>query len=757
MLSVALLIVAMPVIHAQPRTWPQTPQEARWQGSDAWREADFAVLASELSPAVLISSKASSVRLFAGLAQWGVGGPAMVAFHGGDRAQVRLAPARVRGEEMAQPWLLVAFAGAPGWQWDLPWLVVLQHRPRAVFVSDEGLNLDFDGPAGFVAVMPLHGAWKMPISEAGLPGRSEDDRLESGEPWSWAESKSLPNLTAERCDRLSRALRYWPLNCREEIQVVPGADTLRVRCQFEYVEITDDWGTEGIKTAPLPPTLGLALRTGFPADASKSIDEMELEISSAYGECPAQEGDSYTIDFPFLQYVNETETQRPPNTDDPIVALAAEQVADRMIRKFTDGEEDRIWDHGGDGNYCWQVMGDRYYAKALAYTPEPARSNAIQSMRSYVRNWVLNADNGKYKRFRGKLILEGPGIGNWGGYDDSGKFSSNTLETLWWYAHCTGDWDIIRERWDTIQQLFITPREIRWRGVGRDAIAEMGDEAAPPLCIARMAYQIGDMDMYAYASYIFMRELVHLWVKTHPACGEYFRYFAPWHNMEPMDGRLFLTNLWGDIAGWQIDGPDYPRQTGERQYRNRWVRFGHEDVARFFRDHMGDIVREELDWWATRQDSPYKPGNSTAHIAPSMEQLRSLLLNESPEELAKLTPMQEARIGRAADAISYYLSFVRTGRPAQQTRLIPKDLPISPWILGLEREYDGSDGCLVVRVSTKEGHWPVLSDWGWKPPREAADLPGAKRWSYGQIIGGDTPPELEWERLSWTTNVWYND
>ena len=120
MLSVALLIVAMPVIHAQPRTWPQTPQEARWQGSDAWREADFAVLASELSPAVLISSKASSVRLFAGLAQWGVGGPAMVAFHGGDRAQVRLAPARVRGEEMAQPWLLVAFAGAPGWQWDLP-------------------------------------------------------------------------------------------------------------------------------------------------------------------------------------------------------------------------------------------------------------------------------------------------------------------------------------------------------------------------------------------------------------------------------------------------------------------------------------------------------------------------------------------------------------------------------------------------------------------------------------------------------------
>jgi hypothetical protein len=60
-----------------------------------------------------------------------------------------------------------------------------------------------------------------------------------------------------------------------------------------------------------------------------------------------------------------------------------------------------------------------------------------------------------------------------------------------------------------------------------------------------------------------------------------------------------------------------------------------------------------------------------------------------------------------------------------------------------------------VRVSTKEGHWPALSDWGWKPPKEAGDLPGAKRWTYGQIIAGDAPPDLKWERLSWTTNVWY--
>lgn len=745
MISLALLGALAATGWAQPSPWPDSSPEPRWRPTDSWRDADFAVLSSELSSAVLISCKSSTLRLFAGLDQWGVGGPTRLAVRGPDGLEDLTPPATVEGKDMRQPWLYVSFRGSGGWdQWDEPWLVVLQHRPTRAVADASGLRLEFAGEAGFIVAMPLYGAHKLiPIEGA--------DGYEA--PGKQAQAALAPMAAADRCEVWSRILRYWPLNAREEVKIVPGKDTLRLRCTVEHVEVKDDWGTRGLRTAPLPPTLALALKTGFPARVSGQ--EQTVGLPSAYGPYMAVRGNSYTIDFPLLQYVNETETQQPPNMDDPIVALAAQEVARRMERKFTDGELERIWDHGGGNNYCWQAMGDRYYAKALAYAPEQAGDNAKACMAKCVRQWVLN--EAKYKPFRGKLILEGPGIGNWGGYDDSGKFSSNILETLWWYAHCTGDWDVIRERWDTVQKLFVTPRECRWRGFGRDAIAEMGDEAAPPLCMARMAYQIGDMDMYAYASYVFVRELVHLWVKTQPECGEWFRALQPWHNMERMDGRLFLTNLWGDVAGWQIDGPDYPDQTGERQYRNRWVRFGNEDVARFFRDHMGQIVREELDWWATREDSPYKPGQSTAHIAPSLEQLRSLLLNESPEELAKLTPMQDARIGRAADAISYYLSFIRIGRPTQYTRLIPEDLPTSPWILGLERESDGSDSCLVVRVSTKEGHWPVLSDWrAWKPPKAPADLPGADRWSYGQIIAGDAPPDLRWERLSWTTNVWYN-
>jgi len=759
--ALAILTAGVAGCSAELPQWPATSPLPRWQPSDAWRNSDFAVLQSELTPAVLIWSKSNTLRLFANLGQWGLGGPTLLGARvgkGDPALWLRMAPPgdqmEVSGDRLTAPWLLVSFRKSLGWEeWDVPWVVVLQHRPVRVGIAEDGLALEFGAEAGYVVAMPLCGAFKrntLPAETRWPPLTDRADYLQVLRP---EDTEPVNPRVFGLCDAWSLLLLRWPLSCREDLQVVPQEDVLRVRGACAFVPIEDDWGTEAVEATPLPPTLALALTTELPASVHEPTVWLPPFLPTPYGPYIMTEGDTYTIDFP-IRHLNQTETQQPPNLDDPIVALAAQQVAERMQQKFTDGSEERIWDHGGGGNYCWQVMGDRWYAKALAYTPEPARSNAKACLAAYMRDWVLN--EAKYKPFRGKLILEGPGIGNWGGYDDSGKFSSNILETLWCYAYYTGDWDLIRERWDTILKLFVTPRECRWRGFGRDAIAEMGDEAALALCLARMAYQIGDMDTYAYAAYIYTRECVHLWVKTKPECAEWFRGLQPWHSVEPMQGPLFLTNLWGDVAGWQIDGPDYPKETGERQYRNRWVRFGNEDVGAFLRETVGeDTLRKELDWWLTREDNPYKPGVSTAHIAPSMEQLRSLLLNESPADLAKLTPIQDAKIGRAADAISYYCSFVRTGRPTQYTRLVPTDLPDSPWMLGLERESDGSDGALVVNVLSKDGQWPTICDWGWKPPKNAGDLPGADCWPYGQIIAGDTPPTLKWERLNWVTNVRY--
>src|SRR5213075_946345 len=115
------------------------------------------------------------------------------------------------------------------------------------------------------------------------------------------------------------------------------------------------------------------------------------------------------------------------------------------------------------------------------------------------------------------------------------------LESIWAYAHFTGDWDLLKERWGLVRKLFSTPARGRWASFGCDAVAALGDEAAPSLAIARMAYKVGDVDTYNYGCYMFVRELVSQYAKQRGA--SYFRRHQPWHSMEFMDEQVYLASI----------------------------------------------------------------------------------------------------------------------------------------------------------------------------------------------------------------------
>jgi hypothetical protein len=470
-----------------------------------------------------------------------------------------------------------------------------------------------------------------------------------------------------------------------------------------------------------------------------------------------EDADGVDATFHVLQYVNETEASDPPQIEaDPSVAAALKKLQETAKGKFRNPDK-YDYDHGGLGNFCWAIMGDLWYAKALPYYDEATRPVALASLRKYFHDDVLVPARFKEREYpkgsgRTYLILEGPGIGSWGVLGDAGKFSSNLLETLWAYAHFTGDWDLLKERWPTVQKLFCTPPESSWVSFGRGAIAEMGDEAAPCLALARMAYKVGDMDTYNYASYMFARELVHHWIKQRGA--GYFRQNQPWHSMEFMPEEVYLTNLWGDIAGWQIDGPTYPAKTGERQYTNRWVRFKNEDVGRFYREHLAADVRKEMDLLAGRWE-PKRRNVNDSHIMPSLVQLRSLLLNEKPADLAKVAA-PETFGGPASGVIASCLAVLRTSHPTRLERLIPAGPP-SPFVAGLERDSAGPSNYLVqaVQPSTKEGAgakdakpaWPRVTWWAWKTSSKA-------RWNVGQVTPvteGDPASPAKQVPLNWNT------
>ncbi len=723
--------------------------------SPAWPQARFYCLQTELSPAILCHSTARYLGLFTPVADSGLGPPSHLAFitHSGPRPFKNGQP--LDAGEMDECWVLVWYAGAKGWtNWDSPWAVFLQHKPVTMKLDATGLHLEFPQAAGDVVLLPLYGYDKAPLegkdflAAHGLPGR----KIKT---WKWADF--IPREPLMRVRYWASVLREFPVYCEDSFSVDRARDTVTIRQRFQWLSIEDDWHTKHLKLAPVSPPLAQAtMDQQFPVRFSKPV--ADLDLPTPYGPYMGVEGvDQFDATFHVLQYVNETEaTELPPANAPPVVQAALERLRQTARQKFPRPDSYK-YDHGDLGNFCWAIMGDLWYAKALPYYDPATRTNALASLRRYFHDDVLVANRFKLREYPNGsghtyAILEGPGIGSWGVLGDAGKFSANMLETLWAYAHFTGDWELLKERWDLVKKLFTTPAETRWAGFGRDAIAEMGDEAAPCLAMARMAYKVGDLDMYNYACYMFARELVHHYLKQRGA--GYFRRHQPWHTMEAMDEEVYLTNLWGDTAGWQIDGPHYPAN-GDRQHRNRWVRFKNEDVGRFYRDYLREDVRRELDLLQQRWE-PKRRYQNDSHIMPSLVQLRSLLLNETPDELAKVaTPEQFT--GPPSGVIASCVSILRTSHPTRYKRLIPKGAA-SPFVAGLEREVAGPNVYLVQAVQstvedktakTSRAIWPLMS-WGrtWRTPT-------GQRWTFGQVqpVREGAPAGVQVIPLNWNSQA----
>jgi len=766
--TLLLLALATVATAAAPtRLSPMSPKQAPETTLAEWQKQRFGVLTTELSPAVVVHCRAEGLGFFRNLAQWGLGGPSFVAVPTAAGVGVLR-----RGEPvptaMREAWLLCWFHGAEGWtRWDVPMLLVLQHLPSSIALADDGLTLRFPKQAGLVAVMPLYGFFKVPLGKEtdylanhGLP--SKGLRTDA-----WA--KGLPKTVVERCRYWAQALRRVPVHCREEFAL--DGDELVIRSTFTWLPIDDDWDTPPRRLAPLSPALALARWAGrhvakkpFPMTLPDKLSDPDL--FTPYGPYVGVEGaDGHTVRMKVLRYIHEALEPEPPDLErHPAAAPVLQGLRLRLAGKFRTTKWQQTWDHGGPPNYCWQVMGDRWYAKVIPYLEPEMQERVKAVLRDYVAEFVLQEKH--YKPFKGMLLLVGPGIGTWGGYNDAGKFSSNLLESLWNFAHYAGGWDVIKARWPMVLRFFITPLVCDWKSMGRYAIAEMGDEAAPPLALARMAHKVGDRDTYAFASYVFARELVHHYVKQVGA--PYFRRHQPWHSDEFLPEEVYLTNMWGDLASWQIDGPTYPEHQRARQYNNRWVRFSCEEVARFYRDLFPTEVRAELDLLTQRAKgtqpvgTPYRLHKDAAHISASIVRLRAMLLGESPEHLLKLSPPAAWR-GRAADLTAMRLPLLRNTRPAKWTQLIPPAK--TDFTLGLERAIPSTrHATLALVCNAPTGNKvpeavrdvPFLRWWGWPVPKpiKVRRWRAGTFWSFGQILPeGPRPTAAETQWLNWNTRL----
>jgi hypothetical protein len=314
------------------------------------------------------------------------------------------------------------------------------------------------------------------------------------------------------------------------------------------------------------------------------------------------------------------------------------------------------------------------------------------------------------------------------------------LQAVWAWAHFGGDWELVRERWPLIKPLFIAPLSTGWVGFGPHGVVALGDDAAGALAFARLAYKAGDMDSYNYGCQMFARELAHHYAKQRGA--KYFQDNQPYRSMEPIDGDVFLTSLHTD--GWHIGGPKYPANAVEREFEKRWRRFHNEDVARFYRELLPVDVKRELDVLPLGSPGERRARNEPDAL-PSLVQLRSLLLNESPAQLAS-NAVPDKFTGSAGGVIANCLAILRASRPPRFERLIPGGEP-SPFVAGIERDVAGPNVFLTQQVGAESNSstritWPV-----WKTPTGVA-------WNFGEVsVATNAPAVAEAIPLNWNSRV----
>ena len=686
--------------------------------STTWSNAGLAVLQTELSPAVLVHAASRHLDLFAGTTNAGLGAPAFITWTtmNGPRTCKRDAPLELEKTGLEECWLLVWWAGAEGWtNWDVPWVVYLQHKPQRMALDADGLHLDFARAAGDVVLLPLYGYEKLPqrgrdfLAEHGMTGRKVKT-------WDWPE--------VLKRDPLAR-IRYWaavtrelPVHCEESFQVNAGADAVTFRSRFTWHRIEDEWKTPHLRLAPVSPVLALAVKQGFPAQFSKRW--FDLDYFTAYGPLLAVEGvDQFEMTMPVLQYVNETERISPPAGS---ANGAAREAAEVLNKLMTGGVTLLPGEAAHSLSNLWAL---NQMTRALAYCSPSVRSNASSALAGYWRETALATNyfvglGGSEQRGPREHV---PRLYAANATSDRGRIANALLlQALWAYAQISGDWGLCRERWPLVSSLD-RRTTVSWKSPVADGISANGDWAGACIAMARLAYRVGDMKLYHGACAQLAVELAALVVKQRG--GDFFRTHQPYHSMEFIDDEVFPVGLQAGL-GWKLDGPQYPAALSaeERWFARRWDRFSDLDVARFCREYLLPDIRRELGWLRHgvngAQDAV--PGDEQ----PSFLFLRSLLLQE---DLSALTASgTRAEHGSAARRLADCMAVLRAGRPVEFQRLIPPFT--SPgWLPGPEPAGQNDrvpEGPVCSVIEDAGGGWPGL---GWR----SWNSPNGQSWIFGAI------------------------
>jgi hypothetical protein len=722
--------------------------------------ASMTVLSTQLCPAWLFHTGAKNLHLFGDLQNYGEGAPtfAEIATSGGTKV---ISAGAVLDKSfltsMAQPWIIVWFHGARGWdKWDTPYFVMLQHRPQSLKLNTEGLHLIFQKEAGAFAVMPLYGYAKLPQTSSQIgfafPKNWSATDLQ---PWKW--KSAIPTSVVDRANWWSRVLCRFPYNVHETYTIDHAKGSVNVQDVFDYVSFTTDWHTKPLAFAPLSPTLACAKVGGYPLQVSGNLkDAQYATLFGPYTGIVGGNSIKYRVNIGnYWMKTADPNLTIPSDTNSPARKEQAGLL--NQANQSSQTVDEQTWDYK-DENFVWyaQNQSNRYPGYLTGYTSMPLRLDRKSWMQNLTLYTLLDPSRyGMDERGQGltRRYIDGPGIGNWGSSDwgDSGKLGADMILDAWAYAYYSGDYQTIADKWDIITSLNVTPATMSWLGVGRESIAEMGDEAPPQLALARLAYAVGDRQTYAAAVYWYSRELALHSVKD-SGFTLWRSQFGPWHhgmNLPTETG----TNLWGTNAAW-VGGGFHTSEPGENQWVNFYVRFDDMDTLRFHRDHLTWLPQKVITSASKEElkgsESGDKPHNLPGGpVSPWLYFIRTVILarNEQDIQQALADWKQNDPYVQPLNWWAVRVATAWTEFPPKMEQLIPASEPSITDARFAQDQMTGTGLGMISQGDMVTGYTdskdpshnrkgiPPTQQWFWhNAPSPYAGVEWGDKWTFGSIL-----------------------
>lgn len=707
---------------------PQPAFETKFQqlGPDIWNRP-LTIVQSCLSPAVLVHCKEKRLALFQGMETAGLGGPTHIAYST-DRGPVAFSEGEeLPVEHMLEPWLVVWFEGGRGWTWDVPWVVLLQHRPATVRLGNHGLEFVFlNHEPGHIVLMPLYGYEKLDIQPS-PPDVDPKEASTQENTATWAPF--LPREMLLRVRYWAAALQYFPIDVQETYRVDRMHDTVHVRQRFDWMKIPSDWETRPVRVAPVRPVIALVSKDR-PLPVRFSKTPTDFDYPTPYGAYMGVENvDEYEMSVRLLKFLHgriwfspeENETLHGVHQRNVPLKTRAEKVLAEQQSKTDLSPTDLL---------------DVYWlARCAEHLEREDRSKLTTAVRELLeRDWlpfdaVLTnlRDANKELRHRLHAIL---------------------LGTVYQVCETGADFDWCRRYWEELKSLELPADRRNWLAAGTPFSAAMGVECSPLIARARLAYQVGDSARYFEDAFL----LTHVWLQQAARRwgGNYVVQHAPWHGGASLQQPVYLTAIRPEARGWSINGPHTVSGNGSHRFEHLFDLFYSPESGAFHRSlwpRKPGITAVPWAEWRQWQAQNFDPVQDMWQPDPKMLAVLlggtvGLPTHESPESSEpSLESLLAESMLDAAEA---------------SERLIPSAVATS-WLAAPTRETDDARGdwsAWLVKVqtgrSTKgEPTWPELTWPEWEAPQGGP-------WTFGRIVAGNEASPGPMEVLRWNghTKVW---